>query len=76
MTDKTSVLCIDELDLRHVATILKRVFPHFSLCECARMTAEFAPEAGSVCSLCKPGTYPDCVRSRKNATRASHHYRA
>lgn len=62
MTCRCVCLNLDELDLAHVAKILNDVFPHFSLCECARMVAELAPETGCVCSLCAPGTYPGCVR--------------
>ncbi|MFO1132034.1 MAG: hypothetical protein U1E16_08500 [Hyphomicrobiales bacterium] len=45
-----------------MAKILNAVFPHYSLCECARMASAFAPEDGCVCSLCAAGTYPACVR--------------
>lgn len=63
MTRKSLQMDLDELDLAHVAKILNDVFPHFSLCECARMVADLAPETGCVCSLCAPGTYPGCVRA-------------
>jgi hypothetical protein len=67
MTCKITRLTLDELDLGHVAEILNDVFPHYSLCDCARMAAEFAPETGCVCSLCAPGTYPACVRRERGA---------
>lgn len=56
--------CLEALDLRDVARILNSVFPHYSLCACARMAAAFAPGEGCVCSLCPPGTYPDCVHGK------------
>ena len=62
MTRDDPIPCLEALDLHDVARILTSVFPHFSLCQCARMAAEFAPAQGSVCSLCAPGVYPDCVR--------------
>lgn len=57
-------LSIDELDLKDVAMILKQVYPQYSLCDCARMAAAFAPAQGCVCSLCAAGTYPGCVRAK------------
>ncbi len=55
---------LDEVDLKDVAHILQRVYPGLSLCACARLAAGFAPEEASTCSLCKPGTFPACVRRR------------
>lgn len=68
MTSKTARLNLDELDLGEVAEILNGVFPRFSLCECARMVADLAPETGCVCSLCAPGTYPGCVQPETGTT--------
>lgn len=67
MTRDDAIPCLEALDLRDIARILTSVFPHFSLCECARMAAEFAPAQGSVCSLCAPGVYPACVRQEQAA---------
>ena len=65
MDRKPAKLSLDELDLHDVATILQGVYPDYSLCECARMASVFAPKEGCVCSICEPGTYPDCVRDLK-----------
>lgn len=62
MPRQPAALPIDELDLKDVALILNQVFPRYSLCDCARMAAMFAPEVGCVCTLCGPGTYPNCMR--------------
>lgn len=63
-TEDTGTACLKPLDLRQVANILNAVFPHYSLCDCARMAADFAPHERSRCSLCPPGTYPACVEAR------------
>ena len=63
LTDETPTPCLEHLDLRQVAKILNSVFPHYSLCDCARMVADFAPHDRSVCTLCPPGTYPACVKA-------------
>lgn len=63
MTDDTGTPCLEHLDLRQVAKILNAIFPRYSLCDCARMTAGFAPHDRSVCTLCPPGTYPACVKA-------------
>ena len=65
--EAASLKTLDELDLRQIANILKRVYPHYSLCQCARMAADFVPEAGCVCTICAPGTYPGCIRRRRAA---------
>jgi len=71
MLRQPAALSIDELDLKDVAQILRTVYPQYSLCECARMAAVFAPDEGCVCTLCGPGTYPDCVRQAARTDGAS-----
>lgn len=67
MPRQPAPLPIDELDLRDVAMILTRVFPHLSSCECARMVATVAPDEGCVCTLCGPGVYPRCMQQAAHA---------
>jgi hypothetical protein len=55
-------LSIDMIDLKNVARILHDVYPGYSLCECARMAAAFAPDGAAKCTLCRSGTFPDCLR--------------
>lgn len=62
MISEDVIPCLEALDLRDVARILNSVFPHYSLCECARMAAAFAPRHACVCSLCAPGVFPGCVQ--------------
>jgi hypothetical protein len=52
---------LDVLDLASVARILQQVHPQYTLCECARLAAAFAPAEGCTCSMCPPGTYPGCM---------------
>ena len=54
--------CLEALDLRDVARFLQSVFPRYSMCECARMAAAFAPPQDCVCSLCAPDVFPGCVQ--------------
>jgi hypothetical protein len=65
VTEIAERLSLDELDLAHVAEILNKVYPAYTLCECVRMAAEHAPEEGSICSLCGPGIFPGCVRKKQ-----------
>ena len=69
MTENAERLNLDAIDLAQVAKILKDVYPQYSMCECARMAAEFAPDEGCVCSLCGPDIYPGCVRKVRDKTR-------
>lgn len=71
MTGIAERLSLDELDLAHVAEILKKVYPAYTLCECVRMAAEHAPEEGCVCSLCGPGVFPGCMRKMRGGAAGS-----
>lgn len=65
MTREDVIPCLKALDLGGVARILNSVFPHYSLCECARMAAAFALQQDCVCSLCAPDVFPGCVQQAR-----------